>query len=87
MFLRILTVLVLALPTLLSLYVFSVEGTNMLKPLAFAFALTSALYVLVISVVRLRHPSTPYLNFWIVLPICSALFLACVVMGLSVVGH
>ncbi|WP_437515336.1 hypothetical protein [Sorangium sp. So ce1099] len=87
MFLKILTVLVLALPTLFSLYVFSIEGTKLLKPLAFTFTLTSALYVLAISVVRLRHPSTPYLSFWIVLPICSALFIACVVLGLSVVGH
>ncbi|WP_437840214.1 hypothetical protein [Sorangium sp. So ce1153] len=87
MLLKIITVLVLALPTLLSLYAFSVEGTKMLKPLAFTFTLTSALYVLAISVVRLRHPSTSYLGFWIVLPICSALILACVVMGLSVVGH
>ena len=87
MLLKILTVLVLALPTLFSLYVFSFEGTKMLKPLAFTFTLTSALYVLAVSVVRLRHPSTPYLGFWIVLPICSALFLACVVVSLSVVGH
>ncbi|CAN93392.1 putative membrane protein [Sorangium cellulosum So ce56] len=87
MFLKILIVILLALPTLFSLYVFSIEGAKMLKPLAFAFTLTSALYVLVISVVRVRHPSTPYLGFWIVLPICSALILACVVMALSVVGH
>ncbi|WP_437586106.1 hypothetical protein [Sorangium sp. So ce1000] len=87
MLLKILTVLVLALPTLFSLYVFSMEGTKMLKPLAFAFALASALYVFVVSVVRVRRPSTPYLGFWIVLPICSSLFLASVVLGLAVVGH
>jgi hypothetical protein len=87
MLLKILTVLFLAIPTLFSLYVFSIEGAKMLKPLAFTFTLTSALYVFVVSVVRLRRPSTPYFSFWIVLPICSALFLACVVMSLSVVGH
>ncbi|MGK3982585.1 hypothetical protein WME99_06080 [Sorangium sp. So ce136] len=87
MLLRILTVLLLAPPTLFSLYVLSVEGANMLEPLASTFALASALYVLVIGVVRVRHPSTPYLGFWIVLPIGSALILACVLMGLSVVGH
>ncbi|WP_437768087.1 hypothetical protein WMF27_15545 [Sorangium sp. So ce281] len=87
MLLKILIVLLLALPTLFSLYVFSIEGTKLLRPLAFAFTLTSALYVLVIRVVRVRRPSTPYLGFWIVLPICSALILACVVMALSVVGH
>lgn len=87
MFLKILIVLLLALPTLFSIYVFSIEGTRMLKPLAFTFTLTSALYVLVVSLVRVRRPSTPYLGFWIVLPICSALILDCVVMALSVVGH
>ncbi|WP_437962767.1 hypothetical protein WME76_46940 (plasmid) [Sorangium sp. So ce119] len=87
MLLRILTVLLLAPPTLFSLYVLSIEGANMLKPLAFTSTLASALYVLVINVVRVRRPSTPYLGFWIVLPVGSALVLACVVMGLSVVGH
>jgi hypothetical protein len=87
MFLKIFIVLLLALPTVFSIYVLSIEGTKMLKPLAFTLTLTSALYVLVVSLVRVRHPSTPYLGFWIVLPICSALILACVVMALSVVGH
>ncbi|WP_437718185.1 hypothetical protein WMF45_18280 [Sorangium sp. So ce448] len=87
MFLKVFIALLLALPTLFSIYVFSIEGTKMLKPLAFALTLTSALYVLVVSLVRVRHPSTPYLGFWLVLPICSALILACVVMALSVVGH
>ena len=58
MFLKIITVLVLALPTLFSLDDFSIEGAKMLKPLAFTFTLTSALYVFVVSVVRFRHPFT-----------------------------